>query len=199
MLFDLYVFDNHSYCSSNMNKKDLNFKSVIFKIFFTYLGVYLFALLFKYTYDLESLFNNIQYKYLIALNIFSIFLGLPLSIIFDFILMKNFGLNYVLFFSPALTILSVIQVFILRKIKFKFSRNLLFLKKPEKNNLYQFFENISFRSFYILIIRSFPILPHALGSYIIASSKIKKKVILINTFFGSFFYYVFLYLIIGNV
>ena len=182
-----------------MNKKDLNFKSIIFKIFFTYLGVYLFALIFKYSYDLESFFNNIQYKYLIVLNIFSIFLGLPLSIIFDFILMKNFGFNYVLFFSPSLTILSVIQVFILRKIKFKFSRNILFLKKPEKNNLYQFFENITFRSFYILIIRSFPILPHVLGSYIIASSKIKKKVIVINTFFGSFFYYIFLYLIIGNV
>ena len=182
-----------------MNQKDLNFKSVIFKIFVTYLGVYFLALIFKYTYDLESLFNNIQYKYLIALNTVSIFLGLPLSIIFDFILIKIYGLNYVLFFFPALTILSVFQVLILRKIKFKFSRNILFLKKPEKNNLYEFFDNITFRSFYILIIRSFPILPHILGSYIIASSKIKKKVILINTFFGSSFYYVFLYLIIGNV
>ena len=182
-----------------MNKKDQNFKSVIFKIFFTYLGIYFLALIFKYTFDLESLFNNIEYKYLITLNIVSIFLGLPLSIIFDFILIKIFGLNYVLFFSPALTILSVIQVFILRKIKFKFSRNILFLKRSEKNNLYKFFDNITFRSFYILIIRSFPILPHVLGSYIIASSKIKKKVIIVNTFFGSFFYYVFLYLIIGNV
>ena len=179
-----------------MDRKGLYFKSAIFKIFFTYLGVYFLALLFKYTYDLESLFNNIQYKYLIVLNIVSIFLGLPLSIIFDFILLKIFGLNYVLLFSPALTILSVIQVLILRKIKFKFSRNILFLKNPEKNNLYKFFDNITFKSFYILIIRSFPILPHVLGSYIIASSKIKKKVIVINTFFGSFFYYVFLYLII---
>ncbi len=182
-----------------MNKKDLGFKSVILKIFFTYLVVYFFALIFKYTYDLESLFNNIQYKYLITLNIVSIFLGLPLSIIFDFILLEIFGFNYVLLFSPALTIISSIQVLILRKIKFKFSRNILFLKKREKNNLYKFFDNITFRSFYILIIRSFPILPHVLGSYIIASSKIKKKVILINTFLGSFFYYVFLYLIIGNV
>ena len=115
-----------------MNKKGLNFKSLIFKIFFTYLVVYFFALIFKYTYDLESLFNNIQYKYLIALNIVSIFLGLPLSIIFDFILIKIFGLNYVLFFSPALTILSVSQVFILRKIKFRFSRNILFLKNQKK-------------------------------------------------------------------
>ena len=179
-----------------MNKKDLSFKSIILKIFFTYLGVYFFALIFKYTYDLESLFNNIQYKYLIALNTVSIFLGLPLSIIFDFILIKIFGLNYVLFFFPVLFILSVIQVFILRKIKIKFSRNILFLKKPEKNNLYKFFDNITFRSFYILIIRSFPILPHVLGSCIIASSKIKKKIILINTFLGSLFYYVFFYLII---
>ena len=179
-----------------MNKKDLNFKSVIFKIFFTYLGVYFLALIFRYTYDLESLFNNIQYKYLIALNIVSIFLGLPLSNIFDFILIKIFGLNYVLLFSPALTILSVIQVLILRKIKFKLSRNVFLLKKPEKNNLYHFFDKITFKSFYILIIRSFPILPHVLGSYIIASSKTKKKIILINTFLGSFFYYVSLYLII---
>ena len=105
---------------------------------------------------------------------------------------------YFIFF-PALTNLSVVQVLILRKIKFKFSKNIFFLKKPEKNNLFKFFENISFRAFYILIIRSFPILPHVLGSYIIASSKINKKVILINTFLGSFFYYIFLYLIIGNV
>ena len=177
----------------------MNFKSVIFKVFFTYLLVYFLALIFKYTYDIESLVNNIQYKYLIALNMISIFLGLPLSIIFDFILVKLFGLYYVLFFSPALTILSVIQVLILRKIKFRFSGNILFMKNPKKNYFYKFLENVTFRSFYILIIRSFPIIPHVLGSYIIASSKIKKKVILLNTFLGSFLYYIFLYLIIGNV
>ena len=177
----------------------MNFKSVFFKIFLTYLVVYFLALISKYTFDIELIFNNIQYKYLIALNILSIFLGLPISIVFDFILIKLFGFYYVLFFSPALTILSVIQVLILRRIKFKFSRNILFLKKPEKNNIYKFFENVSFRSFYILIIRSFPILPHVFGSYIIASSKIKKRIILFNTFLGSFFYYVFLFLIIGRV
>tara|TARA_A100001035_G_scaffold263047_1_gene243287 strand:- start:452 stop:1000 length:549 start_codon:yes stop_codon:yes gene_type:complete len=182
-----------------MKIKDFNFKSVIFKIFFTYLVVYFLALIFKYTYDIESLLNNIQYKYLIALNIISILLGLPLSIIFDFILIKVFGFNYVLFFSPALTILSVFQVLIFRKIKFKFSRNILFLKKTEKNYLYKFFENVTFKSSYILIIRSFPILPHVLGSYIIASSEIKNKVIMVNTFLGSFFYYIFLLLIIKNV
>ena len=179
--------------------KEINFKSVIFKIFITYLVVYFLALISKYAYDIESLLNNIQYEYLIVLNIFSIFLGLPISILFDFILIKLFGLYYVLFFSPALTILSVIQVLILRKIKIKFSRNILFLKRPEKNNIYRFFENITFRSFYILLIRSFRILTHVLGSYIIASSKFKKKVIIFNTFLGSFFYYIFLYLIIGNV
>ena len=136
---------------------------------------------------------------MIALNVISIFLGLPLSIVFDFVLIKLFGIYYVLLFSPALTILSVIQVLILRKIKFKFSRNIFLLKGIEKNNLYKFLENITLRSSCILIIRSFPILPHILGSYIIASSKIKKKVIVINTFLGSFFYYIFLFTIIRIV
>jgi len=182
-----------------MSKKNLNFKSIIFKVICTYLLVYFLALIFKYTYDIGALLNNIQYKYLIALNIISIFLGLPLSIIFDFLLIKLFGLYYVLFFSPALTILSVTQVLILRKIKFKISKSRLLLKKPEENYFYKFFEKVNFRSFYILILRSFPIIPHVLGSYIIASSKVRKKVILINTFLGSFLYYIFLYLIIKHV
>ena len=182
-----------------MNRKGLNFKSATFKIIFTYLLIYLFALIFKYNYDLESLFNNIQYKYLISLNIVSIFLGLPLSIIFDFILIKVFGWNYVLFFSPALTILSVVQVLILRKINLKLSRSIFFFKKTEKNYFLKLFEKVTFSASYILIIRSFPILPHVLGSYIIASSRIKKRFILINTFLGSIFYYIFLYLIISNV
>ena len=182
-----------------MFKKDFNFKSIVFKVFFTYAVVYFLALIFRYSYDLESLLNNIQYKYLIAFNLISIFLGLPLSIIFDFMLMKIFGLNYVLFFSPALTILSIIQVLILRKIKFKFTRSIFFYKKLENNYFLKLFKNLTFRSSYILVIRSFPILPHILGSYIIASSKIKKKVILINTFLGSLLYYIFLYLIIWNV
>ena len=181
-----------------MLKKELHFKSIVFKVLFTYLVVYFLALIFRYNYDLESLLNNIQYKYVIVLNLISIFLGLPLSIIFDFTLIKVFGLNYILFFSPALTILSLIQILILRKINFKFSRSIYFYKKLENNYFVKLFENFTFTSSYILIIRSFPILPHVLGSYIIASSKIKKKIILINTFLGSVFYYIFLYLIIWN-
>ena len=182
-----------------MFKKDLYFKSIVLKIFFTYLVVYLLALILKYNYDFEFLLNNIKYKYLIVLNLISIFLGLPLSIIFDSMLIKLFGFDYILFFSPALSILSVIQVFILRKINFKFSRSIYVYKKLENNYFLKLFKNLTFRSFHILIIRSFPILPHVLGSYIIATSKIKKKFILINTFLGSFFYYSFLYLIIWNV
>ena len=182
-----------------MYKKNLNYKSVIFKVFFTYLVVYFLALIFKYNYDVESLLNNTEYKYLIILNIISIFVGLPLSIIFDFILIKAFSFYYVLFFTPALTILSVIQVLILRKINFEFTRSIFFYKKLQNNYFLKLFEKLTFKSPYILVIRSFPILPHILGSYIIASSKIKKKVILLNTFLGSLFYYVFLYLIIWNV
>ena len=182
-----------------MSKKETNFKSVILKVFFTYLVVYILALVYRYNNDVESLLNNIQYRYLIVLNLISVFLGLPLSIIFDFILIKLLGLYYVLFFSPFLTILSFVQVLILRKINLKLLKRTYFLKKIENNYFLKLFKNLTFRSSYILIIRSFPILPHILGSYIIASSKIKNKFILINTFLGSVFYYIFLYLIISNV
>ena len=182
-----------------MYKKDPNFKSVIFKVFFTYLAIYLLALILRYNNGIESLLNTIQYRYLIIINIISIFLGLPLSIIFDFILIKLFGFYYILFFSPLLTILSVMQIVILRKINFKFSKIILFLENSEKNYPLKLFEKLTFRSFYIIIIRSFPILPHILGSYIIASTNIKKKIIFLYTFLGSFFYYIFLFLIIVNV
>ena len=176
--------------------KNLNLKPVIFKIIFTYLVVYLLVLIFRYNYDIELLLSNVQYKYLIALNIVSIFSGLPLTIIFDFMLIKLFGFYYVLFFTPVLTILGVIQILILRKINLEFFKRITLVKKPEKNTLYKYFKNVNFKSFYILIIRSFPIIPHILGSYIIASSKLKKRVILLYTFLGSFFYYLFLFLII---
>ena len=156
------------------------------------------ALVFRYNYDFDSLLNNFQYKYLIFMNVISISLGLPLSIIFDIILIKFFGLNYVFFFSPVLTFLGLVQVFILRNINFKIYRSILFLKNPKKNSLYKFFEKVNFIPIYILIIRTFPILPFVLGSYFIASSKSNKRTILINSFLGSFFYYLFLFCIIRN-
>ncbi len=181
-----------------MYRKELNFKSIIFKVLFIYLVVYFLTLIFRYNNDIESLLNNVQYKYLIFLNLISISLGLPLTIIFDFILIKFFGLYYILFFSPVLTFLGLVQVLILRKINFKFSRSILFKINPKNTYLYKFFEKVDFKSSYILILRTFPILPFLLGSYFIASSKSKKRIIFINSFFGSCFYYLFLFLIIGN-
>ena len=181
-----------------MYREELNFKSIIFKVLFIYLVVYFLALIFRYNYDIQSLLSNVHYKFLIFFNIISISLGLPLTIIFDFILIKFFGLYYILFFSPVLAFLGSVQVLILRKIKFKFSRNILFLKNPKNTYLYKFFGKVNFKSSYILILRTFPILPFFLGSYLIASSKSKKRTIFINSFFGSCFYYLFLFLIIGN-
>ena len=181
-----------------MYREELKFKSIIFKVLFIYLGVYLLALISRYYYDIGSLLNNVHYKYLIFLNIISISLGLPLSIIFDFILIKFFGLYYVLFFSPVLTFLGLVQVLILRKINFQFSRSILFFKNPKNTYIYKFFEKVTFQPTYILILRTFPILPFFLGSYFIASSKSKKRIIFINSFLGSCFYYLFLILIIGN-
>ena len=175
----------------------MNSKSIILKVLSIYLLVYFVTLLLRFNYDFETLLNNIQYNYLILLNIISISLGLPLSIVFDFILIKSLGFYYIFLFSPVLTFLGVIQILILRKINFRFSKIILFFKNPTKDNLYKFFENVTFKSYYILIIRTFPILPFSLGSYFIASSQSKKMTILRNSFLGSYLYYLFLFFIIG--
>ena len=156
------------------------------------------ALVFRYNYDFDSLLNNFEYKYLIFMNVISISLGLPLSIIFDVILIKIFGLYYILFFSPVLTFLGVVQVLILTKIDFKFSRSILFFKNPQKNSLYNFFEKVTFKPIYILVLRTFPILPFFLGSYFIATSQSKKSFIITYSFLGSCLYYFSLFFIIWS-
>ena len=181
-----------------MHREDMNLKSIIFKVLLIYLVIYFVALIFRYNYDFDSLLNNFQYRYLLFMNLISISLGLPLSIIFDIILIKFFGLNYVFFFSPVLTFIGLVQVLILRKINLKVSNSILFLKNPKKYSIYKFFKKVTFKPFYILIIRTFPILPFFLGSYFIAYSKSKKRIILINSFLGSFFYYLFLFFIIRS-
>ena len=179
-----------------MSRKNLNLKSTIFKIFIFYIIIYLFALFLKYNNGFENLINDIEYRYLALINIISIFLGLPLSIVFDFILIKSFGLKYIIFFAPILTILGFAQIILLRKANFKFSKTNPFIKKIRNHRLKDIFKNISFKPIFILIIRTFPILPFSLGSYFIASSELNKRFIILYSLFGAYSYYFSLLFII---
>ena len=160
--------------------------------------IYLFALFLRYSNDFENLIIDIEYRYLALINIISISLGLPLSIIFDFILIKFFGFKYIIFFAPILTILGVAQIILIRKTNLRFSKNILFKKTIGKHRLQHIFENITFKPIFILIIRTFPILPFSLGSYFIASSEINKRLIIFYSLFGAYLYYFSLFLIIQN-
>ena len=181
-----------------MYRKEVNFKSIILKVFIFYLGIYLSALFLRFNYDLESFFINTEYRFLILINIFSIFLGLPFSILFDFILIKVFGLFYILLFAPIQTFLGLIQVIFLRKINLNFTKKNFLIKNIKKNKVYNLFENINFKPIYIFVIRAFPILPFLLGSYFIAVSNNNKKIILINSLIGAYIYYFTLFIIIGK-
>ena len=181
-----------------MSRKNLNLKSTIFKIFIFYIIIYLFALFLRYNNGFENLIIDIEYRYLALINIISIFLGLPLSIVFDFILIKFFGLKYIIFFAPILTILGFAQIILLRKTNFRFSKNIPFIKNIRNHRLKNIFENITFKPIFILIIRTFPILPFSLGSYFIASSEINKRFIILYSLFGAYFYYFSLFFIIKS-
>ena len=181
-----------------MSRKNLNFKSTIFKIFIFYIFIYLFALFLKYSNSFEDLIIGIEYRYLAIINIISIFLGLPLSIAFDFILIKFFGLKYIIFFAPILTFLGFAQIILIRKINLRFSKNNPFIKNIKNHRLKHIFDNVTFNPIFILIIRTFPILPFSLGSYFIASSGINKKLIIVYSLFGAYFYYFSLFIIIKS-
>ena len=182
-----------------MSRKNLNLKSIIFKIFIFYIVIYLIAFVLRYSNGFENLIIEIEYKYLAFINIFSIFLGLPLSILFDFILIKFFGLKYIIFFAPILTILGIAQIILLRETNLRFSKNIPFIKNIRNHRLRHIFENITFKPIFILIIRTFPILPFSLGSYFIASSSINKRLIIMYSLFGAYFYYFSLFIIIKSV
>ena len=181
-----------------MFRKNLDFKPAIFKIFIFYIAIYLLALFLKYNSGFENLIMDIEYRYLVLINIICILFGLPISILFDFILIKFFGLFYIIFFAPILTILGVLQIILLRKTNLTFSKNLPFLKNIRSHRLKNIFENFTFKPIFILIIRTFPILPFSLGSYFIASSVINKRLIIVYSIIGSYFYYFSLLFIIQS-
>ena len=181
-----------------MSRKNLNFKPKILKVFLFYIAIYLFALFLRYSNGFENLIINIEYRYLALINIISIFLGLPISMLFDLLLIKFFGLNYVIFFAPILTTLGVLQIILLRKTNFIFSKKIPFIKNIRNHRIKNFFENTNFKPFFILIIRTFPIMPFSLGSYFIASSEINKRVTIMYSLIGAYFYYFSLFLIIQS-
>ena len=181
-----------------MSRKNINFKPTIFKIFIFYLAIYLFALSLRYSNGFENLIIDIEYRYLALINIFCILFGLPISILFDSILIKFFGFNYIIFFAPILTILGVLQIILLRKTNLRFSKNVPFLRDIRNHRLIKIFENFTFKPIFILIIRTFPILPFSLGSYLIASSVINKRLIFVYSLIGAYFYYFSLFLIIQS-
>ena len=179
-----------------MFRKEINSRSIIYKTFFFYLCIYFCAIVLKYSNVIDFLLIDIEYKYLIPFNIVSISFGLPLSIIFDLLLIKLFGLIYILFFAPIVALLGLIQVLFMRKANINFSKNKVFKKYIKNYQLYKFLKSITFNPIFIFILRTFPILPFALSSYIIAKSRIHKKWIFIHSLFGSYIYYFSLYLIV---
>ena len=181
-----------------MSRKNFNLKPIIFNFFIFYVVIYLFALFLRNSGSFENLIIDLEYKYLVLINIISIFLGLPLSIVFDLILIKILGIKYIIFFAPILTTLGISQIILLRKTNLRFTKSTPIIKNIRNHRLRDIFENITFQPIFILIIRTFPILPFSLGSYFIASSDINGRLIIIYSLIGGYFYYFSLLFIIQS-
>ena len=114
-----------------MSRKNFNLKPIIFNFFIFYVVIYLFALFLRNSDSFENLIIDLEYKYLVLINIISIFLGLPLSIVFDLILIKILGIKYIIFFAPILTILGISQIILLRKTNLRFTKSTPIIKNRD--------------------------------------------------------------------
>ena len=179
-----------------MFRKALNSKFIISKTFFFYLGIYFCALILRHSKIIDFFLIDIEYYYLILINIASISLGLPLSIIFDLLLIKLLGVIYILFFAPIVTLLGLMQIIFMRKTNFNLQKKEFFKQYITNSQIYNIFKRVTLNPIFVFILRSLPILPFVLSSYIIASSKVNKKLILRYSLIGTYFYYFSIYLII---
>ena len=181
-----------------MFRKALNSRSIIYKTFFFYLGIYFCAVILRHSKILDFLLMDIEYNYLILINIASISLGLPLSIIFDLLLIKILGIIYILLFAPIVTFLGLMQIIFIRKTNFNLVKNEFFNQYIKNHQIYKIYKWITLNPNFVFILRTFPIFPFVLVSYVIATSKVNKKLIFIYSLFGTYFYYFSLYLIIKS-
>ncbi len=177
-----------------MYRKNVNFNSTTFKVFTLYLFIYFLTLVLKYNNSLDDFLVNIEYRYLILVNIFTISLGLPLSFLFDFLLIKYFGFFYIIFFAPVLTLIGFLHITLFRNKKIDFLK-INFLKN---NKPFNFFDRKKNKPINIIIIRTFPIFPFLFGGYIIANSNNSRKTIFTYSLIGSYLYYLSIFLIIYN-
>ena len=181
-----------------MYRKNLISNSTLLKVFILYLVIYLFALFLRQSDILDNLLQGIEFKYLIFINIISISLGLPLSILFDLLLIKFFGLIYIIFFAPVLASIGFIQVIFFRKTNLKLPNKIFIFKKISNNKISNSIKSFTLKPTFILLIRTFPILPFSLGSFFIASSVIKKRIIFLYSLAGGYFYYFSIFFIMKS-
>lgn len=180
-----------------MYRKNLDSESILLKIFILYLIIYLSAFFLRHNNILDHLLIGIEFRYLILMNIISISLGIPVTILFDLLLIKLFGPIYILFFSPILALLGIIQILLFRKTNLKLSKNNYLLKRIRRQKILKSIKNFTFHPPFILLIRTFPILPFSLGSFLIASSEIKIRIIFLYSLVGCYLYYFSIFLIMN--
>ena len=120
--------------------------------------------------------------------------GTPLPFILDLILIKAYGISYILIVPLIIGLICLIHCILIRKANLSIPLWDRITKKNQQTiQLIKGKFNIGIKE--IITIRSLPLMPFILGNLIIAKSNFNLKEILIFTSIGSYIYYFILYIL----
>jgi hypothetical protein len=128
---------------------------------------------------------------LVVANGFFVFSGLPLSIVGDLLLLNKIGLKFIVIWPAFVGLASCLQIYFFRN-AYSFTNNISFFQrlraKAEKASL----PRITKPGFLVLFIRSVPVLPFMVGSFIISLLPgLSCRSVILGSVFGSYFYYIY--------
>ncbi len=145
--------------------------------------------------DFSDYINEFPTLFIIYLNFFSLLVGLPLSLVFDLVIIDQIGFIYVIFSPILIGLITCMHVIYFRN---AYKKNLIkamnsYLKNKKLIRLIKFYNIIKSKKYFILIIRSFPIFPFLLGSYFISLSNYSLRDIFTFSVIGTYAYYMIFY------
>ena len=172
-------------------------KKIFWKIFLTYIFALCLINFLRIGFIDQIFISKVPIFLLMIINFILFFIGLPIPLVLDILLINHYGRIYIIFFPIIIGLVSTFHVYLFRRNNWEF---ILWNNLIKKSKRLSWISNIRIRlnSLNILLIRSLPILPFLFGNYVIASSKLNIPKIFGLNILGSYFYFLTLNVLITS-
>lgn len=138
----------------------------------------------------EGVLASLPVSTLLLVNATFVFSGIPLSAVGDLLILRKVGISYLYFWPLLVAIASCTQIYFFRSSVCRAWASPL-IERLEKRSI-QVLLGKKRQSFLVLVIRTVPLMPFVLGSFVIAMlPKISTRSIIGFSVLGCYLYYVY--------